>query len=111
MWVENTNQVASILDGSDDNDKVDPVIDDGLGKHRERSICHVSFSNKDLGNLVNGWPNNRVELQLFDCHLNPKWIIKSWIAVEFMSMMGNRANDWKVSYKLGEGGAPQEASD
>ena len=28
-----------------------------------------------------------------------------------MSMMGNRANDWKVSYKLGEGGAPPEASD
>ena len=75
VWVENTNQVVSLLDGSDDNDKVDPVIDDGLGKHRERNICHVSISNKDLGNLVNGWPNDRVELQLFDCHLNPEWII------------------------------------
>jgi hypothetical protein len=110
--VENANQLVSPLDGWDNgNDEVDPIVDDGPDKHREQSICNVSFSNMDLGNLVNGWPDDPVELQPFDCHFNTKQIIKTWIAVGFMPMTGNAANDPKVRYELGEGGAPPEASD
>jgi hypothetical protein len=113
--VENANQVVSLLDGLDDNNRVDPVIDpvvdDGPGKHHEQSICNISFSNMGLGNLVIGWPDDPVELRLFDCHFNAKQINKTWIAVGFMPMMENAANDAKVRYKLGEWGAPPEASD
>jgi hypothetical protein len=56
------NQVVSFLDRSDSNDdKVDPIVDNSPSKHHEQSICNVSFSNMDLGNLVNGWPGNPVE--------------------------------------------------
>ncbi len=58
----------------------------------------------DLGNLVNGWRDNPVDFQLFDCHFNAKQIMKTWIAVGYMTMTGNTANDPKVRYKLGEGG-------
>jgi hypothetical protein len=65
--VENANQVLSLLDGSDnDNDKFDPAVDNGPSKHGEQSICNISFSNMDLENLVNGWPDNPVELRPFN---------------------------------------------
>ncbi len=74
---ENANQIVSLLDELDNNDnKVDPIVDDGASKHREQSICSISFSNMDHGNLVNGWPDNPVELRPFDCQFNAKRIIK-----------------------------------
>ena len=110
--MENANQVISLLNGSDNNNnKVDPVIDNGPSKHCEQRICNISFSNMNIRNLVNGWLDKPEELQLFNRHFNAKRIIKTWIAVGFMPMTGNTANDPKVRYKLGEGGAPQEASD
>ncbi len=111
MRVENANQVVSLLDGLDNNNEVDPVVDAGPGKHREQSICNVSLLNMDLGNLVNGWPDDPMELQPFNCHFNAERIIKTWIAVGFMPMTGNAANNPKVRYELKEGGAPREASD
>jgi hypothetical protein len=61
--------------------------------------------------FINGWPDDPVLLQPFDCHFNAKRIIKTWIVVGFMPMTGNAANGPKVRYTLGEGGAPPEASD
>jgi hypothetical protein len=98
--VENSNQVVSLLDESDNNDnKVDPVINDGPGKHREQSICNISFSNMDLGNLVNGWPDNLVELRLFNCHFNAKRIIKTGKAVCPKPYAGVEEHCWVCVYK------------
>ncbi len=52
------NKVVSLLDGSDKDNKVDPVDDGGPGKHRYQSICDISFSNLDIWNLINGWPDD-----------------------------------------------------
>jgi hypothetical protein len=80
------------------------------GKQNGRSICHVSFSNLDLANLVNGWPSNPIELRPFDCHFTAKRIIKNGIAVGCLLMTGNTVNEPKVRHKLGDGGAPPEAA-
>ena len=34
-------------------------------------------------------------------------LINSWIAVGFLPMTGNAANELKVQFELGEGGAPE----
>ncbi len=60
--------------------------------------------------MVNGWPNDPVQLQLFDYHFMTKRIIKTWIAVGFLPMTGNAPNDLKVRHELGNGGAPLVAS-
>ena len=54
-------------DCDEDMDPIEPILD----KHRGHSICNVSFTNLDLGNLVNGWPDDPIELRPFDCHFNP----------------------------------------
>jgi len=64
----------------------------------------------DLGNLVNGWPGDPIEKRPFDCHFTEERIIKTWIAVGFLPMTGNAANDPKVRHELGDGGAPPEAA-
>ncbi len=53
---------------------------------------------------MNGWPGDPVELRQFDCHFTPERIIKTWIAVGFLPMMGNTVNDPKVRHELGDGG-------
>jgi len=60
--VENAKKVVLLDDGSDKDKEVDPVKDNIPKKQCGQSICNVSFSNLDLGNLVNGWPDNPVEL-------------------------------------------------
>ena len=93
------------------NDDKNPIDQGVLDKHQGRSsICNVSFTNLDLGNLVNGWPDDPIELRPFDCHFNPERIIKTWLAVGFMPMTGNAAKNSKVRYELGEGGAPPDAA-
>ena len=78
--------------------------DDDEGKQKGRSICNVSFLNLDLANLVNGWPDDPVELRPFDYHFTTERIIKTWIAVGFLPMTGNTVNDLKVRHELGDGG-------
>ncbi len=41
-------------DCDEEDNPIKPVLD----KHRGCSICNVSFTNLDLGNLVNGWPDD-----------------------------------------------------
>jgi hypothetical protein len=41
--VENMNKVVCLLDGSDNNDEADPIVDNGLSKHWKLNICNVSF--------------------------------------------------------------------
>jgi hypothetical protein len=70
MAVRAQNDVIEI-DGSDasSEDEVeepDDKIADWQKKKGEWSICNMSFSNFDLANLVNGWPDDPVELHLFD---------------------------------------------
>jgi hypothetical protein len=49
-------------------------------------------------------------LRPFDDHFTAEGIIKSWISVGFLPMMGNAVNDPKVRHELGDGGAPPEAA-
>ena len=93
---------ASSEDEAEELDEIAPR----QKKKRERSICNVSFSNFDLANLVNGWPNDPVELRPFDYHFTKEGIIRSWIAVGFLPMTGRAMEDPKVRHELGEGGAP-----
>jgi hypothetical protein len=77
------------VDASDalSEDEEDPnEIEDRPKKKGEQSICNVSFSNFDLANLVNGWPEDPLELRPFDYHFTKEGIILSWIAVGFLQM-------------------------
>ena len=76
---------------------------------KKRSICNVNISNRDLARIVNGFSNDPIELRPFDNCFTEAKIVKTWIAVGFLPMTGNAANDPKVGYELGEGGAPEEA--
>ena len=74
-----------------------------------QSLCNVSLTNRDLGAIVNGYPDDPVELRPFDYCFTKEKIIKSWIAVGFLPMTGKAALDPKVRHELGVGGAPQES--
>ncbi len=78
------------FDNSDDND--DDEYNNNVGKQKGRSVCNVSFSNLDLGNLMNGWPGDPIEKQSFDFHFTAKRIIDTLIAVGFLPMTGNAVN-------------------
>jgi hypothetical protein len=58
------------------------------------------FSNFDLGNLVNGWSEDPVELRPFDFHFTKERIINTWKAVGFLPMTGYAMRDPKVRYLL-----------
>jgi len=66
----------------------------------------VNITNRDLSVIVNGYSNNPIELRHFDHCFTKENIIKTWIAVGFLPMMGNAVNDSKVAYELGPNGAP-----
>jgi len=51
-----------------------------------------------------------VELCPFDFHFTKERIIKTWKAVGFLPMTGNAMKDPKVRYEMGEGGAPDDAT-
>ena len=74
-----------------------------------RSACSVTIGNRDLGNIVNGFPGDPLEKRPFDKCFTKIKIINTWIVVGFLPMTGNAALDPKVCYELGEGGAPEEA--
>jgi hypothetical protein len=97
-------------DASSDDEEEPNEIEDRPKKKGEQSICNVSFSNFDLANLVNGWPEDPLELRPFDYHFTKKGIIRSWIAVGFLPMTGRATEDPKVRHELGEGGAPPAAA-
>jgi hypothetical protein len=103
----------------DDNSSADGDLsdddEDAGGKKKPKkktktgkSVCNVSFSNYDLGNLVNGWPDDPIEDRPFDFHFSKDGIIKSHIAVGFMPMTGRAARDPKVRFEYGPGGAPPD---
>ncbi len=104
-----TNLVDLNKDESDEYNKSNNSDDDD-SMRKGWSICNVSFSNLDLANLVNGWPDDPVELRPFDYHFTTQRIITTWIAVGFLPMTGNAVNDPKVRHVLGDGGAPPEAA-
>ena len=109
---EDGNAVIDIdaSDASSDDEEEPNEIDDRPKKKGGQSICNVSFSNFDLANLVNGWPEDPLELRPFDYHFTKKGIIRSWIAVGFLPMTGRATADPKVRHELGEGGAPPAAA-
>jgi hypothetical protein len=97
-------------DASSEDEEEPNEIEDRPKKKGERSICNVSFSNFDLANLVNGWPEDPLELRPFDYHFTKEGIIRSRIVVGFLPMTGRAMEDPKVRYELGEGGAPPAAA-
>jgi hypothetical protein len=111
MEVQNNNADAVIdVDASDASSSEDEDEPNERKKKGGQSICNVSFSNFDLANLVNGWPDDPVELRPFDYHFTKEGIIGSWLAVGFLPMTGKAAEDPKVRHELGEGGAPPAAA-
>ena len=78
---------------------------------KKKSICNVNITNCDLAHIVNDFPNDPIELRPFDNCFTKENIIKTCIAVGFLPMTGNAANDSKVGYELGPGGAPEKAQD
>ena len=93
MAVRARNDNVIKIDGSNASSEDEEVeepdeIVDRQKKNGERSICNVSFSNFDLANLVNGWPDNSVELCPVDYHFTKEGIIRLWIAVGFLPIMG-----------------------
>jgi hypothetical protein len=103
--------VADDVDDEDNEDDDDDDNDDeggGRGKKKHsRSACNVSLGNRDLSNIVNGFPGDDVSKRPFDYTFTKANIINSWIAVGFLPMTANAVNDPKVRYELGEGGAPE----
>ena len=76
-------------------------------KKGRRSACNVSIGNRDLANIVNGFPGDELVNKPFDYTFTRQNIINSWIAVGFLPMTANAVNDPKVRFELGEGGAPE----
>ncbi len=77
--VRNDDAVAVIdVDASDASSSENEDKSDERKKKEGRSICNGSFSNFDLANLVNGWPDDPVELRPFDYHFTKEGIIGSW---------------------------------
>ena len=107
---EARKQYKSIGTNNDSSDEEDDDEDDGDAGRKKGSICNVSFSNFDLGHLVNGWPVDPIEDRPFDFHFTAESIIRSHIAVGFMPMTGRAALDPKVRFEFGLGGAPAEAT-
>jgi hypothetical protein len=61
-------------ESSDDDDGEE----EDAGKERKKKgkrVYNVGFSNLDLGNLVNGWPDDPIEDCPFDLHFSAKGII------------------------------------
>ena len=75
------------------------------------SVCNITLGNKDLPNIVNGYPNDPVKLRPFDKTFTRENIVKWWKAVGFLPMNRNALNDPKVRWESGEGGAPKEATE
>jgi hypothetical protein len=65
-------------------------------EQKQQSICNLSFSNFDLGHLVNSWPEDVVGLRPFDFHFTTERITKTWKAAGFLPMTGNAMKDPKV---------------
>jgi hypothetical protein len=76
-------------------------------KKGRRSACKISIGNRDLANIVNGFPGNKWEKKPFNYTFIQENIINSWIVVSFLPMTANAANNPKVRFELGEGGATE----
>ena len=93
-----------------EDDDASSSDDETANEQRKKgSICNVNITNFDLSHIVNGFPNDPIELRPFDNCFTKDKIIQNWIAVGFLPMTGNAANDPKVAYELGPGGAPDDA--
>jgi len=82
---------------------------DGSQFNIGQSVCSVNIGNRDLGHIVNGFPGDPLEKRPFDKCFSSVKIVITWIVVGFLPSTGNAAFAPKVRYKLGEGGAPEEA--
>jgi len=74
-----------------------------------QSVYSVNIGNRDLGHIVNGFPGDPLEKRPFDKCFSSVKVVITWIVVGFLPTTGNAAFAPKVRYKLGEGGAPEEA--
>lgn len=100
------DEEAKSNDGSDvDNDEVSDADTSSTSK-KKSSVCTVRLGNLDLGNIVNGFPGDPIELRPFDYSFQKETIIRTWKAVGFVPMTANAVNDPKVRHELGDGGAP-----
>ena len=98
------------VDDEDSAEERSESDDDGIqaGKQKHtRTACNVSIGNRDLANIVNGYPGDPIARRPFDYTFTRRNIINSWIAVGFLPMTANAVNDPKVRFELGEGGAPE----
>ena len=79
-----------------------------MGVKQTNLTAKVVKGQIDLGNVVNDFAGDPVELCPFDfCFMQEK-NIKTWIVVGFMPMTGRAALDPNVRHEVGDGGAPDE---
>ena len=67
----------------------------------------MSIGNRDLANIVNGFPGDKLANKPFDYTFTRENIINSWISVGFLPMTANAVNHPKVCFELGKSGAPE----
>jgi len=103
---EKKNRAGKRVDSMEESSESDSETP--CKKKGRRSACNVSIGNRDLANIVNGFPGNELVNKPFDYTFTRQNIINSWIAVGFLSMTANAVNNLKVRFELGEGGRAEE---
>ena len=70
---------------------------------------NVGLGNLDLGNMVNGYPDDPIDLRPYENTFTRPNILQWWRKAGFLPMTRNALNNPKVRFELGDGGAPEEA--
>ena len=127
--VANLHDLDILLDGNDSDDEVE-VVSDVPGKQGrpedvavpgdetaeqdhtlvyKTSVMKVGLGNLDLGHMVNGYPDDPIDLRPYDKTFTRSNILQWWRKAGFLPMTRNALNDPKVRHERGDGGAPEEA--
>ncbi len=75
--------------------------EDNFSFEVQGSTCNVKIDNNDLSAIVNGFPDDPIELRPFDKIFNSTNIWKWWCKVGFITMNQNALYDDKVRQQLG----------
>ena len=94
-------------DNDDDDDDMAAEAEAGEATSKKQlSACNINLGNLDLGNMVNGYEGDKINMRPFDYCFQKQTIINTWKKVGFIPMTANAVNDSKVRHELGEGSAP-----
>jgi len=100
---QSQDEVVVSVDGADDNAN-------HVSTRSRKSVCNVTLGNKDLANIINGFPGDPIDLRPFDKVFTQDNIKSWWKNVGFLPMTRNAVNNPKTQWELGEGSAPEEGT-